>query len=177
MTTYILESAVCLACLYGFYYAFLRRETFFQWNRVFLLLAPLLSLLFPALNIPLICPTADSPESALVASPIADLPNLVEQAQVAPQRVEYRLNLPLQEGWSLSLGEAIWYLYLVGMSVLMIRLIVRLAALYRLIKRCKTTHQEPAYTVLSGENAPTFQPPPLTSATIRLVDGSRGFMT
>lgn len=38
---YLLESAFCLACLYAVYWLALRRKTFFQWNRLYLLLAPL----------------------------------------------------------------------------------------------------------------------------------------
>jgi hypothetical protein len=48
---YLLESAFCAACFYGYYWFALRRETFFQWNRAYLLLTPLLSMLLPALHI------------------------------------------------------------------------------------------------------------------------------
>lgn len=48
---YLLESAFGLACLYALYWLFFRRETFFQWNRAYLLLAPLLALTAPALHI------------------------------------------------------------------------------------------------------------------------------
>lgn len=43
---YLLESGVILLLLYSIYAAALRKETFFQFNRSFLLAMPLLSLLF-----------------------------------------------------------------------------------------------------------------------------------
>ncbi len=157
MTIYILESAVCLSALYGFYYLVLRRETFFQWNRIFLLFSPLVALLLPALNIPLRYhqEATNSDTSPVASSTEIYLPGLVEQAQSVPQQVAYNLNLPAYGGWEISLGEVIWYLYLFGAALLLIRLMVRIWALYKLVKRCKTAYQVGSHTVLAGENAPT----------------------
>lgn len=46
---YLLKLSLCLAMGYLFYYAFLRRMTYYNWNRYFLLLFPLFSLLVPVL--------------------------------------------------------------------------------------------------------------------------------
>jgi TonB family protein len=50
---YLLEASVCLAVFYTFYYLILRKERFFAYNRIFILLALLLSLLIPVMEIPL----------------------------------------------------------------------------------------------------------------------------
>ena len=44
---YLLESTIGLAVVWAVYYIFLRRLTFFGWNRVFLLAGMSFSLLFP----------------------------------------------------------------------------------------------------------------------------------
>ena len=52
-TLYAIKSALCLAVLYLPFTLLLRRETFFTFNRVGLLLIIGLSLVVPCLNIPL----------------------------------------------------------------------------------------------------------------------------
>jgi TonB family protein len=52
--TYLLESCLCLAVLLAFYKIFLSNQTFFGWNRAYLLLALLGSLVFPLLSLPII---------------------------------------------------------------------------------------------------------------------------
>jgi hypothetical protein len=48
---YLLQSSVCAALFYIVYYFFLRRLTFFKWNRFYLLASLVLSLFIPLLNI------------------------------------------------------------------------------------------------------------------------------
>ena len=50
---YSVESAICIAALYVFYYFVLRKDTFFNINRSFLLFSVIFALLIPLLNIPL----------------------------------------------------------------------------------------------------------------------------
>jgi bla regulator protein BlaR1 len=51
MIQHLLHSSVLAVLLYGIYYLFLRKETFFQWNRFYLLYIPLLSIGAPFLHI------------------------------------------------------------------------------------------------------------------------------
>ena len=51
MISYILESSVCLACFYGFYWLFLRKEKLLSINRFYLLITALLSVVIPLLNL------------------------------------------------------------------------------------------------------------------------------
>ncbi|BAX81878.1 cell envelope biogenesis protein TonB [Labilibaculum antarcticum] len=49
---YFLQSAICMAFFYALYWLFLKKDTFFRINRVFLLLTLLASVLIPTLEIP-----------------------------------------------------------------------------------------------------------------------------
>jgi len=49
---YLLESALCLTFFYALYWAFLRKETFFHLNRLYLIMALLLSFVIPVLDFP-----------------------------------------------------------------------------------------------------------------------------
>lgn len=108
---YLIESSICLALLYAFYHLALRRESFFQFNRGYLLLAPLLAFAAPALNIRLehkqeVVQVAvpEAPKAAIPA-PAVEWPVMVERLQVAPRLIGQTLEKPV---WTLSLGTMIW---------------------------------------------------------------------
>lgn len=50
---YLVKVIVCSGILYGYYYVALRNNKFHQWNRYYLLITTLLSLIIPLLQIPL----------------------------------------------------------------------------------------------------------------------------
>lgn len=134
---YILESAFCLACLYALYWLFLRRETFFQWNRAYLLLAPVVACTIPALRIRLESP-APVPAAVVPVVPALDLPALIEQAQSAPQAVGQSLH---QSVGGISLGEALWWVYLLGLVLFLLHLAVQLFRMARFIRQCRRVAQ------------------------------------
>ena len=49
----LIESSFCLIVFYAFYLLVLQKETFFQLNRIYLLLTPLLSIIIPLIKIPI----------------------------------------------------------------------------------------------------------------------------
>ena len=51
MSTYIIEVICFQALFFGIYYVLLRKETFFTYNRIYLLVTPVLSLLLPFIKI------------------------------------------------------------------------------------------------------------------------------
>ena len=140
---YLLESAFCLASLYALYWLFLRRETFFQWNRAYLLLAPVLALTAPALHIRLERAAAPRVEksaaAATPATPPMALPTLIEQAQAAPLALYRALERPL---WSLTLGELLWWVYVIVAAVFLFRLTVQAARLWSFIRRCRRSARD-----------------------------------
>ncbi len=48
--TYLLESSICLICFYCLFFFLLKKETWFQWNRLYLMSSVLISLLIPVFN-------------------------------------------------------------------------------------------------------------------------------
>ena len=144
---YLLESAFCLSCLYLLYRLLLHRETFFQWNRAYLLLAPVIACLIPALHFQI--EPVKAP--AVVPLPALDLPVLVRQAQAAPQAVGQALEQPL---WSLPLGEVLRWFYLLGAGILLVRLVWQVSRLLRYIRTCRGRAQDGVLLSAGPANAP-----------------------
>ncbi|MFK7934302.1 MAG: M56 family metallopeptidase [Saprospiraceae bacterium] len=61
---YFLEVSLCWTIFYGFYYALLRHETFFNWNRAYLMLTLVAGLLLPLFEIGTVLPII--PEAILL---------------------------------------------------------------------------------------------------------------
>jgi hypothetical protein len=132
---YLLESAFCLSCFYAFYWLFLRKTTFFHWNRWYLLCTPVFSFLIPALHIQLEKPHHHS------AAPL-DLPTLVVQSQVAPQMLHQQLQQPLPIEHGITLGVLMGIIYNIGVALLALLLLYRLVRLVRFIRSCRITQTD-----------------------------------
>ena len=59
---YLLETGICLSLLYLAYWLFLRKETYFNFNRIFLVGSIALSLLVPSLHLNIIVPRGSTME-------------------------------------------------------------------------------------------------------------------
>ncbi len=66
ISQYILESGIGLLVFYGTYYCLLRKETFFQSNRIYLLATALLSVIIPLMHY-----SWPAPESMSSPAPVA----------------------------------------------------------------------------------------------------------
>ncbi len=139
---YLLESAFCLACFYAIYWLALRRETFFQWNRLYLLLAPLAACALPALHWQL----APAATSAPVA-PVFDLPVVVDRAQAAPRALQHALEKPM---WSLTLGDLLWWVYLTVAGLFLVRLTAQVLRLWRFIRQCRRSADGSGVVLATG---------------------------
>jgi hypothetical protein len=127
MIQYLIESACCLAALYALYYIALRRETFFQWNRLYLVLTPVLAFTLPALNIRLE-KSVDAVQTPTTTTPVV----WVERAAAVPQALETSLEQPVA---NVSLGAVLWWLYLGIAGVLALRLLWQCLRLLLFIRR------------------------------------------
>jgi hypothetical protein len=139
---YLLKAHVVLALFAAAYYGLLRRLTFFQLNRAYLLLALLFAAMYPALPMPGLLP-AEVPTAPAVAWVITDA--AAADTVVAPPPAAGP-NWPL-----LALG-----LYAGGVAVLLGRLLVQLLALARLRRRARpaTTPGGVPYRQLPGPGDP-----------------------
>ncbi|MBC7923528.1 MAG: M56 family metallopeptidase [Ferruginibacter sp.] len=133
--TYLLESGVCLAMFYGLYRLLLHRETFFAYNRGFILLAVGLSLVLPLVRLPV---PADSlsvvPAWRFIAAPVA----------VAPAAARWNWS-------SLALG-----CYGAVSLALLLRLLVQLIGLVRMAHQWPSQPNGAYRLVLTGGQLPTF---------------------
>jgi BlaR1 peptidase M56 len=144
MVYFLFKSAVCLAIFYGFYFLLLRKETFFHWNRCFLLVTAALSLFIPLLNIQI-----NKEEKA-------QLPQLIERVQIAPHNIEYQLVTPIAPAFSMSLGEVFGGLYIGVALVLALLFLMKITRLWWLLKTSKKEQKE-GFSILetSNKNVPT----------------------
>jgi TonB family protein len=104
--------------LLGFYLIFLKKETFFQLNRVYLLGSLLVSFMIPHMQI-----------------------NWAEQLNIT-QQIKYTIqaepvtifaNSPIAEN-HFTFGQVIFYLYLMGVSVLSVNLLIKLLSVRKMLR-------------------------------------------
>lgn len=136
MLSYLLESAVCLVSFYALYGLLLRRETFFFLNRAYLVLAPVLSLLLPALHFQ--HEWSPVPALPVTARPqVVDWRSAVQEAQAVPAAVVQVLEQPVTLLGRFSAAELLLLVYGIGVALLLVRLLGQLARMYLLLRRCR----------------------------------------
>ncbi len=144
---YLFEISAALAVFYGLYRLLLHRETFFAFNRAFILGAVGLSLLLPLVDIPvpfLKASAAPVPIVMLGLSSEMSLPASSPVGQVEDS-VDY-----------ISWAELAFSLYLSVAALLLCRLLLRLWKLYRLIGSLPAEAHEGHYLIKTGGQLPTF---------------------
>ena len=141
VTQYLLESSICLALFYALYYFWLRRETFFQFNRAYLLLMPVVALAIPLLRIE---HSAASPAGA-----VEMLLPAVREAQLAKVYFYGQLETP-SPAFALTLSDILLGIYLAGAFFMLFKLVIRLFALWRLIHRSRR-ERKTRYTLLTPD--------------------------
>jgi len=112
---YLLESATCLALFYVGFRFFLRKETYFKLNRIYLVGSLLISLILPTFKVTSPIVTARAVE------PMTFLP-----AYVAPVKT-----------W--GLGDTLLILYVLGAGVFLTRFVFHMIKLYFVVSKYKTT--------------------------------------
>jgi hypothetical protein len=108
---YLLEVGLSLALFYTVYWLLLKKETFFQWNRLYLMTALLFSFLLPSLRLTSPFLTTRAPESSF--GPI----------------------LPVASSSPLSLEGVLFGIYLAGVLACLVRFGAHLARLAVIIRR------------------------------------------
>ena len=145
ISRYLLESSCCLLIFYLFYYYFLRKETFFQLNRTYLLTTPFLSLIIPLLNFSFPESTAEQ-ELELFSVPLI---SFQAAEQVFWEQMEYTSHSRM-----ISLSDLIFILYLVGVLFMAFRLIQGLRRLLGYIRNSKPRKIDGVVVLHSKEKLP-----------------------
>ncbi|GAB3537295.1 M56 family metallopeptidase [Pontibacter brevis] len=133
MLSFILKSGIALLVLYLFYYALLRNETNFRFNRLYLLLAPVVALSLPLVK----WPALFSPDTAIA------------QTLQAIQLSEVTVTGYRQPATDTALLEFItpaslaWCIYLLVALFLVFRLYRQLWHIRNLISRAISVQQQP----------------------------------
>jgi hypothetical protein len=109
---FLFESGLSLAIFYLIYWTFLKKETFFEFNRFFLILSIPMSFLIPLINI---------------TSPIWTRP-IIEDSYVAGSTGGV-------QGSFLSISDILWFTFLLGAGFFLCRFVFRLVQLLFLIRK------------------------------------------
>lgn len=134
MIVYLIKACFFQFLLLGFYEVALKRETFFQWNRFYLLVSPILGLLLPFVAVP---------ENQLqwFGTYSVSLPEVLIGGEEA-----------MSLGVSISSTELIVGIWLFGLFIALGFLLYKLAALTRLL-RTNTVTKRSGYSVVTLSNS------------------------
>ena len=118
MLTYLLQTSTCLIILYGIYHFILAELTFFKYNRAYLLLSILASLMLPILAPLLVLPEESVP--LLHWSHLAGDITYV----VADNEVDVL-------DWKVLMGNVLWVFYFIGVVVVLLKMVYGLSKIFR----------------------------------------------
>lgn len=142
---FVIESSICLLLFYGFFWFFLRKETCFQWNRLYLILTPLLSILFPLLywTTWTTSEVSISPSIDTIATGINAISNpLFEEISSASLA-----------GWVQVLRLFAWIYIVVGV-LLLVKLVWSLFLLLRVMIQGRTSAEQDYYIIEHNVSIP-----------------------
>ncbi|WP_222537286.1 TonB family protein [Pedobacter polysacchareus] len=121
---YILQANIYLVIFYGFYKLFLANETYFTMNRIYLVMAGILSLAIPFLRIEWF---TKQPVAQPIYSGVDQLQDFVTQVSIYPDVPE-----------RFSTGNLLVLIYLAGVMIFSLFFMYKLAAVYHLLKQNTT---------------------------------------
>ena len=147
---YILESAACLTLFYLLYHFFLKKEKCFQYNRFYLLIATVISLSFPLIEV------AYDPEAAPKVLNAIHEASSTEDVLVLPSMsitITAKSTKPFLLWW-----EAVALIYFLGVVILGLRLFIQIRTIQNFIwyKRHHTKFKNDLYLVNTQGTLPTF---------------------
>ncbi|MEI6889241.1 MAG: TonB family protein [Bacteroidales bacterium] len=116
--SYLLESSISITLMYTVYWLFLKRETFFMMNRVYLLGAAGLSLLLPVI------PFHWQPSSAA-----ATVIYILDPVLITPDKIEKAAGSHLQ--WL----DVVAIVYITGLVIFLLRFVVQMLQLFFIVRR------------------------------------------
>jgi TonB family protein len=135
---YLFSSAVCLLVLYGFYRLFLHQETFFGFNRLFILFSVVFSCILPFIDIPIY-------NAGLLSLPIVQLPEVVLNPNAS--------NASIANG---TIFTWLWYGYVMVSIALLLRLFIQIGKVVSYAKTLSGKWHDQQYVICTEGKLPTF---------------------
>lgn len=120
---YLMKSSICLAALYTIYWFFLKKDTFFMANRIYLISSIILSFVLPLFKIPII-----------IADPDITYVAIMETITITAQKVESGIIN------NLSIYQKLFIVYLTGAAIFSLRFIIQIVQLFLLIRKFGVTN-------------------------------------
>ncbi|TWF37132.1 outer membrane transport energization protein TonB [Chitinophaga polysaccharea] len=127
LLAYIAKVIICSAVLYGYYYIALRNNRFHQWNRYYLVLITVISLLTPLLRIPLPIPQEEPSTMMSYTSRMITL----RESVIPPANP------------AITTGTIMNALYTLVMALLLLRILVSIFNIRQLIRRSRVQKVPP----------------------------------
>ncbi|MDQ7915950.1 M56 family metallopeptidase [Mesonia sp. MT50] len=154
MGLYILQFSLFLAVFYIVYLVFLKKETFFQHNRWYLLLSPCVALILPLINLDILSPTNAVGQAFVNLPPVllGDFSGAAGEEQMAQQV----MSSPNWKDWFLQYG--VLFLYGLGFMVAFFLLLKKTFQFHRFMKTgiLKEYRGTAYYQVKDSQMACTF---------------------
>ena len=158
LTTYLIESTLCISAFYLLYRLVLSRLTHFQWNRFYLISVASLSIIIPLIAIPIsltgiqeestlyeVVVASNNMESELL-SPVNDT---VESEFIATSTVD-------DKDSGLSFSTLLMILYFAGLFYFAARFLQNIQVLFKLIQNSNGTRKNGYYLIENHLGLPTF---------------------
>ncbi len=145
MLSYILEVSICWGAFYLLYWLLLSRDTFFHFNRWYLVSTLLASLVIPAVEWELPHRVAESEIATVYFQPITVGVETLEVTVTAT---------PITSG--VEILDVLTWIYWAGMAFCMIRFLMGMRQIYKLYRRSEKRYRNGYQLILSEKVHPPF---------------------
>lgn len=142
---YLLESSICLIAFYGFYHYFLRKETFFQFNRFYLLGASLFSVILPIIDITIA-------QQAQTGGNMTAIVPLVQYSSVVQKTLQS--NIESSTFYSVSIGDLIRIIYYIGIFLMALKFLHSLFEILEMIRKSNKLKSSDHIKLKTDNNIP-----------------------
>ncbi|TLX77085.1 hypothetical protein E9993_05220 [Labilibacter sediminis] len=160
---YLFESGLCLSLFYLGYVVFFRKETYFNFNRFYLLASLILSVIMPIVPLQF---SGDQTEVSSTIQQINSFKNYYEELILITDP-DYEVSYPdkqisnndasigsVYSSWNVS--GIIFYIYIAGLLFFVTRLLFLVYQLFKYIRTNRTIETNGVQLVLVEDNVPSF---------------------
>lgn len=134
---YLFEVTLCWLFFYGFYIVFLRKETFFRTNRIYLITSLIIGLVIPQITF------TTQPDVVFVHNVQLSVQTITAQVEATAMT------------WP-SWQDVFWATYFIGIIVLLTRLILDIYHIFTIAQRSRIINKGDYKLVISNKNHPPF---------------------